>query len=272
MSGDEDAFLLYRGSNATSQGEDCLRVNVWTPEINGTANRPVMVWMHGGGFLAGSGHDLLSYDGENLARRHDAVVVTHNHRLNAFGYLNLAELGGEKYRHSANVGLLDLVAVLEWVRDNIARFGGDPNKVTIFGQSGGGGKVRALMAMPAAKGLFHRAIVQSGSMLHAGTPEDTGRLAAAYLAELGLSKSELDKLHTIPTERLTTATFAAMREVGPPTRRRPRPAGDGPQHGLGANRRRRRPPVAPLRPFGPRGLRRRADADRHQPQRVRPRR
>ena len=108
------------------------------------------------------------------------------------------------------------MAVLEWVRDNIARFGGDPNKVTIFGQSGGGGKVGALMAMPAAKGLFHRAIVQSGSMLHAGTPEDTGRLAAAYLAELGLSKSELDKLHTIPTERLTTATFAAMRKSAPP--------------------------------------------------------
>ena len=187
-SGDEDAFLLYRGSNATSQGEDCLRLNVWTPELGGASNRPVMVWMHGGGFAGGSGHDLLSYDGENLARRHDVVVVTHNHRLNAFGYLNLAELGGEAYKHSANVGLLDLVAVLEWVRDNIARFGGDPNNVTIFGQSGGGGKVGALMAMPAAKGLFHRAIVQSGSMLHAGNPEDTGRLAAAYLAELGLSK------------------------------------------------------------------------------------
>ena len=191
MSGDEDAFLLYRGSNATPQGEDCLRVNVWTPEINGTANRPVMVWMHGGGFLAGSGHDLLSYDGENLAHRHDAVVVTHNHRLNAFGYLNLAELGGEKYKHSANVGLLDLVAVLEWVRDNIARFGGDPNKVTIFGQSGGGGKVGALMAMPAAKGLFHRAIVQSGSMLHAGTPEDTRppRRGLPGGARLGRSRS-----------------------------------------------------------------------------------
>ena len=148
---------------------------MWTPEVDGGSNRPVMVWMHGGGFSGGSGHDLLSYDGENLARRHDVVVVTHNHRLNAFGYLNLRELGGEKYQRSANVGLLDLVAVLEWVRDNIARFGGDPKNGTIFGQSGGGGKVGCLMAMPAARGLFHRAIVQSGSMLHAGTPEDTGR-------------------------------------------------------------------------------------------------
>lgn len=216
-SGDEDAFLLYRGSNATPQGEDCLRVNVWTPEVNGGARRPVMVWMHGGGFLGGSGHDLLSYDGENLARRHDAVVVTHNHRLNAFGYLNLAELGGEAYRHSANVGMLDIVAVLEWVRDNIARFGGDPQNVTIFGQSGGGGKVGALMAMPSAKGLFHRAIVQSGSMLHASQPEDSGRIASAFLEELGLAKSELAKLHDIPLERLTPAIFTAMRKgAGPP--------------------------------------------------------
>jgi para-nitrobenzyl esterase len=175
-----------------------------------------MIWMHGGGFVGGSGHDLLSYDGENLARRHDAVVVTHNHRLNAFGYLNLAEWGGETYKHSANVGLLDLVAVLEWVRDNIAQFGGDPNCVTIFGQSGGGGKVGALMAMPSAKGLFHRAIVQSGSMLHAGLPEDTSRLAAAFLDELGVSKTQLDALEKIPTERLTTATWAAMRKTTPP--------------------------------------------------------
>ncbi|MFO0951196.1 MAG: carboxylesterase family protein [Isosphaeraceae bacterium] len=213
---DEDAFLLYRGSNATPQGEDCLRVNVWTPEINGSSGRPVLVWMHGGGFLGGSGHDLLSYDGENLARRHDAVVVTHNHRLNAFGYLNLSEIGGEKYQQSANVGLLDLVAVLEWVRDNIARFGGDPKNVTIFGQSGGGGKVGCLMAMPSAKGLFHRAIVQSGSMLHAGDPEDTTRLASAFLDELGLSKGQVSRLHELPVERLTPAIFAAMRKVARP--------------------------------------------------------
>jgi para-nitrobenzyl esterase len=174
-----------------------------------------MVWMHGGGFIGGSGHDLLSYDGENLAHRHDVVVVTHNHRLNAFGYLNLAELGGEKYRDSANAGLMDIVAVLEWVRDNIARFGGDPKNVTIFGQSGGGGKVATLMAMPSAKGLLHRAIVQSGSMLRAGLPADSGKLAAAVLAELNLSKSQIDQLQTVPVERLTVAAFAAARKLAP---------------------------------------------------------
>src|SRR5438552_12119574 len=163
---DEDAFVLHRGAAATIPGEDCLRLNLWTPEINASHKRPVMVYMHGGGFSAGSGHDLLSYDGESLARNHDVVVVTHNHRLNVYGYLNLANLGGGEYASSANVGMLDLVAVLEWVSDNVATFGGDPGSVTIFGQSGGGGKVVALMAMPAAKGLFHRAIVQSGPFLN----------------------------------------------------------------------------------------------------------
>src|SRR5580700_1666341 len=185
---DEDAFVLHRGAAATVPGEDCLRVNLWTPEINASHKRPVMVYMHGGGFSAGSGHDLLSYDGESLARNHDAVVVTHNHRLNVYGYLNLAPLGGEEYASSANVGMLDLVAVLEWVRDNIATFGGDPGSVTIFGQSGGGGKVVALMAMPAAKGLFHRAIVQSGPFLKSLSPDYSGRVAELTVQELGLSK------------------------------------------------------------------------------------
>src|ERR1700730_9415291 len=132
---DEDAFVLHRGAAATVPGEDCLRVNVWTPEINATHKPPGMVFMHGGGFTAGSGHDLLAYDGESLARNHDAVVVNHNHRLNVYGYLNLGPLGGEEYASSANVGMLDLVAVLEWVRDNITTFGGDPGSVTIFGHS-----------------------------------------------------------------------------------------------------------------------------------------
>jgi len=203
--GDEDAFLLYRGANHTASAEDCLRLNVWTPGLSGTSKRPVMVWLHGGGFTAGSGHDLLSYDGENLARRGDVVVITNNHRLNAFGYLDLAGLGGERYASSANVGMLDIVAVLEWVRDNAAAFGGDPGNVTIFGQSGGGGKVSALMAMPAAKGLFQKAIVQSGAFLRAQSAEDSARLAAAFLAELNLSKGQLEELHTIPVERLCVA-------------------------------------------------------------------
>jgi para-nitrobenzyl esterase len=160
---DEDAFLLYR-TNGWIRGEDCLRLNVFTPGSAAGRKRPVMVYMHGGGFSGGSGNDLLCYDGENLARHHDVVVVTHNHRLNLFGYFDLAEIGGERYAFSGNVGMLDIVAVLEWVRDNVANFGGDPSNVMIFGQSGGGGKVTALMGMPAAKGLFHRAVVQSGSM------------------------------------------------------------------------------------------------------------
>ena len=203
--GDEDSFLLYRGANHTSSAEDCLRLNVWTPGLSGTSKRPVMVWLHGGGFTAGSGHDLLSYDGENLARRGDVMVITNNHRLNALGYLDLAGLGGERYAASANVGMLDIVAVLEWVRDNAAAFGGDPGNVTIFGQSGGGGKVSTLMAMPAAKGLFHKAIVQSGAFLRAHSAEDSARLAAAFLAELNVSKSRLEELHTIPVERLCAA-------------------------------------------------------------------
>src|SRR6202140_4193721 len=209
---DEDQFLLHRGA-ALVPGEDCLRVNVWTPEINASHKRPVMVYMHGAGFTAGSGHDLLAYDGESLARNHDAVVVNHNHRLNVYGYLNLAHLGGEEYASSANVGMLDLVAVLEWVRDNITTFGGDPGSVTIFGQSGGGGKVLALMAMPAAKGLFHRAIVQSGPFLKSLTPDYSGRLAELVMDELSLSKSQVNELHGISVDRLSGAATEALKKM-----------------------------------------------------------
>jgi len=216
---DEDAFLLHRGSAEQVAGEDCLRVNLWTPEINGSGRRPVMVFMHGGGFSGGCSQDLLSYEGENLARNQDVVVVNHNHRLNVFGYLNLAELGGEKYASSANAGLLDLVAVLEWVRDNIANFGGDPGRVMIFGQSGGGGKVAALMAMPRAKGLFHRAVIESGPYLHFSSPDTSARLAAAVLAELGLGKGQLDQLQQLPVSRLSGAAAAALRKLSPPPER-----------------------------------------------------
>ena len=174
-----------------------------------------MVWMHGGGYVGGSGHDLLSYDGENLCHRGDVVTVTHNHRLNVFGYLNLAELGGEKYASSANVGMLDLVAVLQWVRDNISHFGGDPENVTVFGQSGGGAKICTLLGMPAAKGLFHRAMSQSGSTPRNTLPEDSSKLAAAVLAELNLSKSQMDELQQLPVERLCAAAQAAARKMGP---------------------------------------------------------
>ncbi|HYI93606.1 MAG TPA: carboxylesterase family protein [Bryobacteraceae bacterium] len=199
---DEDNFLLYR-TGGWIRGEDCLRLNVWTPSTSSSGRKKaVMVYMHGGGFTGGSGNDLLSYDGENLARRHDVVVVTHNHRLNLFGYLHLADIGGERYAGSGNVGMLDIVAVLGWIRENIANFGGDPANVTIFGQSGGGGKVTALMAMPAATGLFHRAVVQSGSMMRSGNAASSARIAALVLEELGISKAELEKLHSIPTSAL----------------------------------------------------------------------
>jgi para-nitrobenzyl esterase len=212
---DEDAFVLHRGAFATVPGEDCLRVNLWTPEINSSHKRPVMVYMHGGGFAGGSGHDLLSYDGESLARNHDVVVVTHNHRLNVYGYLNLGHLAGEEYASATNVGMLDIVALLEWVRDNIKTFGGDPGSVTIFGQSGGGGKVIALMAMPTAKGLFHRAIVQSGPFLKSLSPDYSGRLAELVVAELGLSKPQVSELQLIPVDRLSGAATEAMKKMPP---------------------------------------------------------
>ena len=136
-------------------GEDCLRVNVWTPGINDGKKRPVMVWLHGGGYSTGSGQELPSYDGASLARKGDVVVVTLNHRLNVLGFLDLSSFG-EEYAASGNAGLLDLVAALEWVRDNAAAFGGDASNVTIFGQSGGGGKVSTLLATPSAAGLSTR--------------------------------------------------------------------------------------------------------------------
>ena len=162
---DEESWLFLYDDGV--QGEDCLRVNIWAPALDGHQKRPVMIWLHGGGFVSGSSQEHRSYDGERLSRRGDVVVVSLNHRLGPLGYLNLTAYG-EKYASSAHLGMLDIIAALEWVRDNIANFGGDPGNVTIFGQSGGGGKVGNLMAMPVAQGLFssrHRAerIVSAGS-------------------------------------------------------------------------------------------------------------
>jgi len=211
--GDEDNFLLYR-TGGWQRGENCLRLNVWSPGPSTSGRkRAVMVFMHGGGYTGGSGNDLLSYDGENLARNHDVVVVTHNHRLNVFGFLNLAEIGGERFASSGNVGMLDNVAVLQWVRDNIANFGGDPGNVMIYGQSGGGGKVSHLMVMPSAKGLFHRAVVESGATLKTGSPDETAKVAAALLQELNISRDQFEKLQTIPAATLVTAQAAAIRRV-----------------------------------------------------------
>ncbi len=209
---DENAFQFQW--NDGIPGEDCLRVNLWTPGLNDNKKRPVMVWMHGGGYQAGSGQEQPAYDGENLARRGDVVVVTLNHRLGPLGYLNLSAYGPQ-YEASANVGQLDLVAALEWVRDNITNFGGDPGNVLIFGQSGGGGKVTTLLGMPAAKGLFHKAVVQSGSLTNANSPEDTQKLAAAVVSALGLSKATIAKLHEVPVTKLIEACSAAVAKLGP---------------------------------------------------------
>jgi para-nitrobenzyl esterase len=193
-------------------GEDCLVLNVWTPALDRGRRLPVMVWLHGGGYTSGSG-GFICYDGIELARKHDVVAVTVNHRLTALGYLYLAGLGNEHYANSSNVGNLDIVAALEWVRDNIAAFGGDPANVTIFGQSGGGGKVSSLMAMPAARGLFKRAIVQSGAAVK-GIPRDAAtQNAKDFLARLNLEPEQLDKLPDVPLEQLLKATEPSS---GPP--------------------------------------------------------
>jgi para-nitrobenzyl esterase len=183
--------------------EDCLVLNVWTPGLDGKA-RPVMVSFHGGGFTTGSGNGH-GYVGAPLASYGDVVVVTVNHRLGAFGYLYLGELGGPEYAQSGNAGVLDLVAAPEWVRDNIAGFGGDPGTVMIWGQSGGGAKTTTLLAMPSAKGLFHRAAVQSGSSLSMRTREDATAAAKALLAELGLDESRLAELQNVPYEKIVEA-------------------------------------------------------------------
>jgi len=194
---------------AEGYDEDCLCLNVWTPEVNGNRKRPVMFWCHGGGFAQESGTWPWVY-GENLARRGDVVVVTINHRLNLFGYFHLADVGGEKYAASGNAGMLDLVAGLEWVRDNIGRFGGDPGNVMIFGESGGGAKVSTLLAMPSAKGLFHRAAIQSGAGIRSNTREASNVMTRAMLAELGLAEKNLDSLQSLPADRLLGAMRAVL--------------------------------------------------------------
>jgi para-nitrobenzyl esterase len=192
--------------------EDCLVLNVWTPGIGRSRKRPVMLWLHGGGYTSGSGGFVI-YDGSQLAKKHDVVAISINHRLTALGYLYLGDIGGEKYAASGNLGNLDIIAALEWVRDNIEAFGGDPANVTIFGQSGGGGKVSSLMAMPAAKGLFHRAIVQSGAAIKGISREAATRTTQALLTRLNLQPAQLDKLAGMPFEKLLAATEAS---AGPP--------------------------------------------------------
>jgi para-nitrobenzyl esterase len=181
--------------------EDCLCLNIWTTGLGAGHKRPVMVWLHGGGYTTGSGAFVI-YDGTELARKHDVVAITLNHRLGVFGFTYLAEIGGPNYSQASNAGMLDIVAALEWVRDNIAAFGGDPGNVTIFGQSGGGGKVSALMAMPPAHGLFHRAIVESGAAVTGLPRERATKSAEAFMQKLGLQSDQVAKLQELPMEQL----------------------------------------------------------------------
>lgn len=201
---------LFGSDPPPPQSEDCLALNVWTPGVADGGKRPVMFWCHGGGFFVGSASGAW-YDGSALARRGDAVVVSANHRLGALGYLYLADVAGQDYAASGCAGMLDLVAALEWVRDNIEAFGGDPDNVTIFGESGGGAKVSALLAMPAARGLFHRAIIQSGPGLRMSSRREANRYTRKVLSRLGIRPSNIHELHDVPVERLLAAQTAATR-------------------------------------------------------------
>jgi len=187
--------------------EDCLHLNVWTPGLRDNARRPVMVWFHGGAYSGGTSNEIET-DGERLSRKGDVVVVTVNHRLNAFGYLHLAELGSPPLIDAGNAGQLDLILALEWVRDNIAEFGGNAGNVTIFGHSGGGAKCATLMAMPKANGLFHRVATHSGQQITASRPETATGHALALLKALGLDRSQVDQLRTMPMEQLIKVSRA----------------------------------------------------------------
>jgi para-nitrobenzyl esterase len=208
---DDESFMFDWEDGQPS--EDCLCVNVWTPSINDSKKRPVMVWIHGGQYVSGSDNELRMYDGESLSRRGEVVLVSLNHRLGVLGYMNLSAYG-QKWADASNVGMLDLVAALAWVKTNISNFGGDPNTVMIFGQSGGGGKVSTLMGMPAAEGLFHRAAVESGSPQAAAPATDRSpEMAAATLAELGFTAGTIDKIQDVPNEAIVSAGLRAQRKL-----------------------------------------------------------
>ena len=199
-------FLWDDGSDTGPITEDCLVLNIWTPAVDDRKKRPVMVRFHGGDYIAGTGNSPI-YRGHNLARHGDVVCVTLNHRLGAVGHLDLSSLGGAKYATSGNSGVLDLVAALEWVRDNVANFGGDPDNVTIVGDAGGAMKVCVLLGMPSAKGLFHRAIAEGGTSLTVRSPEETTRRAELYIKRLGLTKASLSDIHRLPLWRLIEAQY-----------------------------------------------------------------
>jgi para-nitrobenzyl esterase len=201
-------------ADPSPETEDCLTLNVWTQGRDPLAKRPVMVWFHGGAFAYGNANSPRTR-GSRLAAANDVVVVTVNQRLNIFGHLDLSAFGGERFRFSGNAGTLDMVAALEWVRDNIATFGGDPGNVTIFGESGGGAKVATLLAMPRAKGLFHRAIIQSGAALRLRTKDRALALTECVLRHLGSEAATIDRLQAVSIEHLLAAVGTAEQALGP---------------------------------------------------------
>ena len=206
--------LTISGQNLPAEGEDCLVLNVWTPAVgsadDGGRKRLVMVWCHGGGFATGSGSSPDN-DGTNLARRGDVVIVTLNHRLNVLGFANLSEFSGD-FGASGDAGMLDIVQALKWVRANISEFGGDPNTVTIFGQSGGARKVETLLAMPSAKGLFHRAIIESGAAVKVVDRDVAVRNSQQLLAKLGVTRENVRALQKLPVEKIMAAYFAVVKD------------------------------------------------------------
>ena len=208
----EQSFLFDWDDGYMS--EDMLKLNVWTPALTG--KRPVLVYFHGGGFTFGSAYELPSQEGAQLARNHDAVSVTVNHRLNLLGFLDVSEIGGPEYADSVNVGMTDLVAALRWIRENIANFGGDPDAVMIYGQSGGGSKVTCLMGMPSAAGLFHRASAQSGGGGNIPDAAQAKELSRQFMKELGLRPNDLASLQKMEWAKLNAAGNAAIAKLSPP--------------------------------------------------------
>ena len=195
------------------QSEDMLKLNIWTPSLTG--KRPVMFYMHGGGFSFGSAYELPSHEGAQMARHHDVVQVSVNHRLNILGFFEAAEIGGSAYEDSANVGMTDLVAALKWVHDNIENFGGDPDRVMIYGQSGGGSKVTTLMGMPSAVGLLHRASAQSGGGGNIPSRDQQKELARQVMKELGLATNDIGALQKVEWAKLFAAGNAAAAKINP---------------------------------------------------------
>ena len=206
------------GGSGDQSGTDnnCQNLNIWTPGVNDGQARPVMVWLHGGGFSTGSANEA-GYDGENLSREGDVVVVSVNHRLNTFGFLDLSAYG-DKYQSSTNVGMIDIVDALEWIQDNIAAFGGDPDNVTVFGQSGGGAKVLALMSSPYAEGLFDKGIVQSGATETMGVVFNSQQASTALteniLDILGITAENIEDIQTVPADQLQAAAAQALQQAG----------------------------------------------------------